>query len=37
MTTEHGVKRDIAAPVKRVWSLLADASSYGNWNESRTG
>ena len=37
MTTEYSVKRDIAAPVERVWSLLTEASSYGSWNESRPG
>lgn len=28
------VKREIAAPPRRVWELLTDASSYGDWNES---
>ena len=28
MATEYGVRREIAAPVDRVWTLLADASSY---------
>jgi uncharacterized protein YndB with AHSA1/START domain len=35
MATEYSVRREIAAPVDRVWALLTDASSYGRWNGSR--
>jgi uncharacterized protein YndB with AHSA1/START domain len=34
MATEYSVRRDIAAPVDRVWTLLTDASSYARWNGS---
>jgi hypothetical protein len=34
MATEYSVEREIAAPVDRVWTLLADANSYARWNGS---
>ena len=34
MATEYSVRRDIAAPVDQVWTLLTDASSYARWNGS---
>jgi uncharacterized protein YndB with AHSA1/START domain len=34
MATEYSVRREIAAPVDRVWALLTDASTYARWNGS---
>jgi hypothetical protein len=34
MPTSYHVSRRIDAPADRVWDLLTDASSYGDWNRA---
>jgi uncharacterized protein YndB with AHSA1/START domain len=34
MATEYSVRRLIAAPIDRVWSLLSDTASHARWNPS---
>jgi len=34
MSTRYHVERRIDAPPEKVWALLADASTYPNWNRA---
>jgi uncharacterized protein YndB with AHSA1/START domain len=34
MTTRYHVERRIDAPPERVWALIADASTYPDWNKA---